>query len=389
MGLLNLKRASKEAIQRASGAPIAIDFGSASLKVLQVTGDDPPALVAAGCIETPEEIRGNIKQRLAFQIDALPKLVGALPLRGKRAVCAIPAPLTFCKHAQLPKTEGLTPDILADSMLTEQLGRDATTLVRRLIEVPGGNAKSEYICLATGREIVDKLMKAIRGAKLEPVGMHSEFEAALCAFDAVSRREPDNSAAHLYLDLGAGQTRVLIGHGAGLVFARTIAVGGFSFDKCLAAELGCSTHQARVSRLAMDDLGPRQSALQTPAHAHAGTHPNTAAAPGTPPASPGRSGASLGEPLEILTDETNMCLRYHDSMFPDRRVGSVVFVGGEARHRSLCQHIAKSLRLPAKVADPFARLAKSGAEKTIGLDTTQPQPGWTVPVGLCQCPTDL
>lgn len=389
MGLLNLKRAGKEAMQRASGAPIAIDFGSASLKVLQISGDDPPALVAAGCIETPEELRGNIKQRLAFQIDALPKLVGSLPLRGKRAVCAIPAPLTFCKHAQLPKQEGLTPEILADSMLTEQLGRDATTLVRRLIEVPGGNAKSEYICLATGREIVDKLMKAIRSAKLDPVGMHSEFEAALCAFDAVSRHEPDNSAATLYLDLGGGQTQVLIGHASGLVFARTIAVGGFSFDKCLAAELGCSTHQARVSRLAMDDLGPRPATVPAPAHAHAGAHANAAPAPSTPPAVPGRPGASLGEPLEILTDETNMCLRYHDSMFPDRRVGSVVFVGGEARHRSLCQHIAKSLRLPAKVADPFARLAKSGAEKAIGLDTTQPQPGWTVPVGLCQCPTDL
>lgn len=387
MGLLNLKRASKEAIQRAGGAPIAIDFGSASLKVLQVTGDDPPALVAAGCIETPEEIRGNIRQRLAFQIDALPKLVGSLPLRGKRAVCAIPAPLTFCKHAQLPKQEGLTPEILADSMLSEQLGRDATTLVRRLIEVPGGNAKSEYICLATGREIVDKLMKAIRSARLEPVGMHSEFEAALCAFDAVSRREPDKSPATLYLDLGGGQTQVLIGHGPGLVFARTIAVGGFSFDECLAAELGCSTHQARVSRLAMDDLGQRPSAAPAPAHAHAGAHPDPA--PSHPQAAPRRPGVSLGEPLEILTDETNMCLRYHDSMFPDRRVGNVVFVGGEARHRSLCQHIAKSLRLPAKVADPFARLAKTGAEKAIGLDTTQPQPGWTVPVGLCQCPTDL
>jgi Tfp pilus assembly PilM family ATPase len=412
MGLLNLKRASKEAIQRTAGAPIAIDFGSASLKVLQLTSDEPPALVAAGCVETPEALRGNIKQRLEFQIDALPKLVGSLPVRGKRAVCAIPAPLTFCKHAQFSRQEALTPDILADTMLSEQLGRDASTLVRRLIEVTGadraaGSGKGEFICLATGREIVDKLMRAIRAARLEPVGMHSEFEAVLHAFGYINRRVSDKQRATLYLDLGGGQTDVLIAHESELVFARVIGVGGLSLDECLAEELGCSVEHARLARLAMHDLVPRASPTPAPAPAAHAPEDDSAVlvaedrrigapAPGlspeigrTAPACAAPAGASLREPLEILTDEAGMCIRYHDSMFPQRRVADVVFVGGEARHRGLCQYIARTLRLPAKVADPFARITRAGSESPIGLDINNPQPGWAVPIGLCQCPTDL
>lgn len=412
MGLLHLKRAGNAAMQRTLGAPIAIDFGSSSLKVLQLTGDDPPALVAAGSVETPENLRCSIKQRLEFQSQALPNLIGSLAFRGKRAVCAIPSPLTFCKHAQFPRQEGMPTEVLADSMLTEQLGRDASTLVRRLIAVPGaecssGAGKGEFICLATGREIVDKLMKAIRAAKLEPVGMHSEFEATLRAFHYINRRDSDKNRATLYLDVGGGQTQVVVGHGKQLVFARTIGIGGISLDECLAKELSCPIEQARGARLAMNDLIPRGAPARAPAPNPApragesgvlvaddrrtnapipGLSPDVVEAP---PAAAAPAGASLREPLEILTDESGMCLRYHDAMFPNCRVGDVVFVGGEARHRGLCQHIARALRLPAKVADPFARVTRTGEERVVGLDINQPLPGWTVPIGLCQSPTDL
>jgi len=411
MGLLNLKRAGNAAVQRAMGAPVAIDFGSSALKVLQLSNDEPRTVVAAGCIETPENFRADIKRRIEFQIDALPGLIASLPIRGRRAMCAIPAALTFCKHAQFPRQGSMPVEVLADNMLTEQLGRDASTLVRRLIEVRGvdpSGGKAEYICLATGREIVDKLMKAIRAAKLDVVGMHSEFEGALAAFGQTKRRDADRDTATLYLDLGAGQTQVFIAHAGELTFARTIAIGGFTLDECLANEIGKPLIQARQARLAMNDLVPRSASARVTATAtppNAGDEGGVMVAedrradqpePGmspellrTAPAPAAPAGASLREPLEILTDETSMCLRYHDAMFPGTRVSNVVFIGGEARHRGLCQHVARGLRLPAKVADPLARVTRNGSEKAVGVDLTQPQPGWAVVVGLCQCPTDL
>jgi Tfp pilus assembly PilM family ATPase len=413
MGLINRKQVTNAAIQRALGAPIGIDFGTGSLKVLQLSGEETHSLVAAGSVDTPSSLLGNPRKRLDFQFESLPKLISALPLKGRRAVCSIPVPLTFCKHAQFPKQDGMPVEVLADTMLTEQLGRDASTLIRRLIEVPAhGHAgnKSEYICIATGREVVDRLMKALKASKLEIVGIHSEFEASLRAFTGVNRRTADQHSATLYLDIGTGNTQCFIGHGRELVFARTIDTGGFTLDTCLAADLACSVEQAHKARLAMGDLESR--ATREPAKAPAqvqtlhadeddggvlvaeerragegadGEKLSTRNA--TPIVSP--TSHALRETLEILTDEASMGIRYHDAMFPDSRVSEIVFIGGEARHRALCQHLAKAIRLPAKVADPFGKIEQTGNEKVVGFDPRSPQPGWTVPIGLCQSPTDL
>jgi Tfp pilus assembly PilM family ATPase len=405
MGLISRKRVARAAIHRALGAPIGVDFGTGSLKVLQLAGEGPYTLAAAGSLETPRELLESPRERLEFQFRALPGLVASLPLKGRRAACAIPAPLTFCKHAQFPRQDSMPLEVLADTMLTEQLGRDATTLIRRLIEIPesGRGGKSEYICIATGREVVDKLMKALRAAKLDVVGIHSEFEAALHAFDDVNRRAADAERATLYLDVGAATTQCFIAHGRNLVFARTIEVGGLALDRCVAEDLACSVEQAHKARLAMADLA-------THARVARGS-PHTAPAPSTgggvmveedrrvglpapgeapiPDAPPPTTNRALAETLEILTDEAGMGVRYHDAMFPDTRVSEIVFIGGESRQRALCQHIARALRLPAKAADPLARLQRAEGLKAVGVDPEDPQPGWAVPLGLCQSPTDL
>ncbi len=97
----------------------------------------------------------------------------------------------------------------------------------------------------------------------------------------------------------------------------------------------------------------------------------------------------LGEPLEILVDEVHACLRYHEAMYPGRRIDRTYFVGGEARFRGLCESVARRLRLTAQVADPLARIARTGKEPAAGVDITRSNPGWAVAVGLANSPTDL
>ena len=56
------------------GPPIAIDFGTASLKVLQIANADTPSLIAAACVPTPEELLNDPSKRMVFRLDALPKI---------------------------------------------------------------------------------------------------------------------------------------------------------------------------------------------------------------------------------------------------------------------------------------------------------------------------
>ena len=90
-----------------SPLPIAIDFGASSLKLLQLSPGDPPSLIAAASVEVPEGLRTDPAKRLEFQFQALGKLARAVPFRGKRAVCAIPAAQTFIKHMQFPRAENI------------------------------------------------------------------------------------------------------------------------------------------------------------------------------------------------------------------------------------------------------------------------------------------
>jgi len=380
------------------GYPIAIDFGVSSLKVLQVAAGEPPSLVAAACLETPEGLLNDHASRLDFQLEALPRLIRKGGFKGKRAVCAIPAWQTLCKQFQFPRSDGLTTAQLVEAAIPSQFGCDPSSLVYRVIESgserQGG--RSEAIVVAVGRDVVERLMRAIVAAKLQPVGMQSEFTATLKAFSHMHRRETDLSQNTLYLDIGAHTTKVMIAHGSRLVFARVIEVGGKALDELIARQLGCNLAEARRQRLELDrTMASAQAAAQSAASLAADPdRRGPVAAPGfvdlagaATTVAPGAT--NLGEPLEILTDEVQMCLRHHASQHPGTKIDRAIFVGGEARHRGLCAHIARALRLPAQTADPMARVARAGSEPTVGVDMRGPQPGWAVALGLCIAPTDL
>lgn len=454
--------ADKFGIKHHLGCPIGIDFGIGSLKVLQVNPTEPPGLVAAACVETPEELIRDHAKRLDFQIEALARIVRKTGFRGKRAVCSIPATATVCRQLQFPKTEGVAVSSLVAGALAQQLGCPAESIVFRHFELQSAVAstgKADVLCLAVSREWVQKLMKGLISAKLEPVGMHTEFVGVVRAFDYVNRRASDTERTTLYLDIGSGGTKLMITHGKDLVFARSLEFGGRVMDEYLCKQLKVDMAEARRQRLALDTrlaVEAAQKASEAQANASALAVPQNAAqntgqsaAPGATQAQSGgadssgstpvatatageekpatdvgafkftgdgarterRAGevapgfspdvtvlprgefhppqADLSEPMETLTDEVQMCLRYHGTQFPGRKVEKVVFVGGEARLRGLCQAIARSLRIPAQMADPMARVGRGGQEPMVGVDLKIPQPGWALALGLCLSPTDL
>ncbi|MCC6320687.1 MAG: pilus assembly protein PilM [Phycisphaerales bacterium] len=426
--------------------PIAIDFGVSSLKILQLTAGDPPSLVAAACLPTPEDFLGDPAKRFEFQFKALPKLVRSVGFKGKRAMCAIPAAQMFCKHMQFPRG-GVGVAELVRQAVPEALGCAAEALIYRhvVVENPNGAAgpaagKQEVICMAASRQFIGQMMDSIRDARLEPVGMHPECLTAVRAFEQIHRRENDASVATLYLDIAAGTTKAWVAHGHNLVFAKTIGVGGRDLDLAVARSLECDLTTARSRRLnaavlvaeavrAQGVPGARAGAAPIPPAAGCGMAMLAAAlakdatdaapkpdapadaaalaedrraprggltAPGLTMDLAGQNAAPVAppefdvrEPLEMLTDEIAGCLRYHQSLFGGRRIDRVIFMGGEARHRGLCQHIARRVKSPAHVADPLARMARTGKEPCHGVDFGAMQPGWTTVFGLGLCPTDF
>lgn len=413
-------------------SPVAIDFGSSSVKLLQIdNGGDKPSLVAAAEIEVPEEIRGNESALIDFYGREIPRAFRHGRFKGKRVVSALPSGRTLVQHMQVPAFEGASLEDAIKGQLQIQMGCAPQSIVVRALEVPDvhrkGQAGRESICFAATRETVMRYVEMLRRCKLETVGMHTETMAMVRAFDHLNRRADDLASTTLYADLGWSGTRVAITHGRHIRFARYIPFGGRQFDQAIAASLTCDLAAARAKRLeARTPLKPMDtSAIKsdeelpegmavlrhamtrargerhraaggdgghavTDEERRVGVVPSELRYQVDPDAPAGAEiGVNLAEPLETIADELSMSLRYHRALFPDRAIDRVIFLGGEARQLWLCQHLIRELRLPAQLGDPLARLAREGSVRTPGLALDQPQPGWAVACGLCIAPTDL
>lgn len=381
------KRMSKGLSLQAS-LPVAIDFGVGSLKVLQVSGVPPMSLVAAACLETPEDLLGDPARRFEFQTMALPRLMKAGGFTSRRVACAIPAGQTYCKHLQLQAGEANAIAAQVRGAVSSQMGCDPAALLYRHIDVgPVGRnttgGKTEVICMAVARDLVERVMGAVRAAKLELVGMSSEFHAVVRAMTTLGVTPDEADAPSLYLDLGAGSTKVGVAHGDKLVFARAIDLGGRHMDHAIARQTRTDLGEARQLRLALRELGG--SAANAPTTPAGGAATAVAESDWTTR----QATRALTEPIEILTDEIAMCLRYADSLFPGKRPARVTFLGGESRHTALCTQVARALKMTARAGDPIAGVARTGKEPCRGVDFSMPQPGWALVLGLALCPTDL
>ncbi len=61
----------------------------------------------------------------------------------------------------------------------------------------------------------------------------------------------------------------------------------------------------------------------------------------------------------------------------------MIFLGGQAYDKRLCQAIAQRLNLPAQIGDPLAQIERhAGSGMAAGLDRREPQPDWAVAIGL-------
>ncbi len=372
-------------LKRAKASPIALDFGASALKAMQVVPGNPVRLVDASIIETPAELIEDPMGRLAFQFEHLPELLKGRSFIGRRASCSVSAAQTLVQHVQTPADTG---DSAAASIeaIAESLGCAASQLVARSLDVTtivrGSQKRRESVCLAIPRAVVERYMGALRDAKLKPVGIHAEHIATVHAFDHMNRRDGDENITHLYLDLGATTTKVMIAHGKSMVLAKTLELSARPAVEPVAARSSVVVSEAVL--VDMDTLDTADAADAEDDERRSG-----ATAPGiTELVTDVRaSGGHHDRVLDELVDELRTAVRYHSALFPGREIDHIIFLGGCSTDVSICQRVAQALHLPAQLADPFASIERQpGAH--LPMDCSSPQPGWALAFGLTQAPCE-
>ena len=389
--------------------PIAIDCGGDRIKLLQLTrptGDEPPQVIAAGAEAVPEPARADLASRMSFAQSAVKRLLRKHAFRGRKAVFALPAAQTLVQHLDVTcdEHEDMTAQIAVQ--LQQRLGVDPARMVVRHHRVgrasPDGGARQEMICFAAPREMVRRMLELAEHCRLEVVGLHSEPPCLLAAFRQLyNRRQEDREQVNCFIDLGASAAKVVIAHGHDMVFAKHIAIGGDGMTRELARQRQIDFDQARQTRIEQAQSEQVEPASDERRHVLKADTEGGAGRTGLPMLDACADGSTTAvaappateasdEALECLIDELRLCVRYYQGLFPEAPIAKLIFCGGEAQHTQVCQRIARELRIAAQLGDPFARLTLSpDARPPLGIDLTQPQPGWTLPLGLALSGTNI
>lgn len=358
-------------------SPIAVDFGSDALKVLQVDAGDATELVAAGAAVLPEEARGDHAARLAFLEESLKTLLRSLPFRGRRAMLAIPGFQTLIHNFTMPRCDDEDVDAMVDLQLQERLGVQAARMVTRNAKTAdhhrGGSPRTDVACLAAKRDLVMGYLQLAGRCRLEVVGMHPEPIALIRALgggfapdaagpsQALARRGADADAgpATMVLDYGHATSRVLILQGERLRLARTVHAGGLHLTRQHARATGAGLLEARSARL--DE-------------AAAGAEADLSAC----------------RVSDLLVEELKLSLRHHRARHPRGAVSRLLVCGGEAACPNRLRHLGRALELPVEAFDPLAGArAAAPAAALSGLDPAAASPGWAIPWGLCHSELNL
>jgi type IV pilus assembly protein PilM len=364
--------------------PIGVDFGSDCLRMAQCqfVGNEY-RLVAAASADVPAHVKADVSARLAFFVETTRDLLAQGSFRTRQAVLALPASVMFIQHLRMAK---MTEEETRKALPWEARGKlpiDPTQALLRHVTAgeiyQDQEPKNEVIVMAAAREFVNQLLASAASARLDVIGMNVEPKALVDCFSHVHKRQADLDSTSCYLDIGSSGTRAIIARGAQIFFARTIPIGGDHFAKATALTLRISIEEAKLLRFKLSHatLAPSELVATAAAPQPSGSENSFAllgagmkaashheqqsqqlrasaeAAAGRPvPRVPKPDPQALQarqveqairEPLNKLIEELELCRRYHETTFPARLVDRLVFVGGEARQRAMCQYIASQM----------------------------------------------
>ncbi|HEY8666214.1 MAG TPA: pilus assembly protein PilM [Tepidisphaeraceae bacterium] len=426
--------------------PIGVDFGSDSLRLAQVQyADKEFRLIAAASADVPSHIRHDPAARLNFFVETTRDLLAQGKFRGREAVLSLPASVMFIQHLRLPRMDDEALKKALPWEARGKLPIDPShALIRHLVAgeiYQDQEPKSEVIVMAAAREWVNQYLALAAKARLDVVGMNVEPRVLVDCFTHIYRRKSDGEVTNCFVDIGCSASRAVISRGQQILFARSIPVGGDHFNRAVSQAMKSSFEDAKMLRIklchanpSLDEHRERQTMQPPPAPAQpaapseensfallsagigaserrqggsalAGARVPSAKADPTvaavacaiaeaplledaPIQNETREAAAkveqaCAEPLNKLISELDLCRRYYEATFPNKPVERLIFVGGEARQRGLCQQIARQMSLAAQVGDPLVRMGRiSEVGIESGIDRRQPQPGWAVAIGL-------
>jgi len=373
-----------------------VDLGSANVTLAQVRlierGSRDVRLVAVDTAKTPgfEENLGSgpssqqADRRRRFA--EVQEMLSHDHFKGRKCILALPARDCLVQPLSVPREYLENPQDIKDAINWELQDKGEMffdhpinvqeTVIQYLMTgheiYEDGLSKEEVITFGVSRDIASQYLKMARDAKIKIVGLNVEPCAVLECFSRLLRRSADMDNSYMFVDLGVTSTQVVLSRGPNMEYARKLT----------------STNGQAIEEKAEAQAQPQpQSPEDQPQSDEASVDGDQLARV--------VFDSETEEELDCLSDlvaQIQQCLNYVESVGGSKDIDRVVFTGGGAYNKGVCNELAVRLGLSGQVGNPLlgikdvnlASLPKNTTETT--ANQTKPGmlrcPDWAVAVGL-------
>jgi type IV pilus assembly protein PilM len=238
--------------------PIGLELGAEALKMIQLTEAGGRLKVAKAVrVPLPDDVKGDPDRRVAFAGAQLRQALRRGGFVGSRVVAAVPKELLHYRTHRLPP---IAPDEVPaaaridarDLFRFDPDSADVQSIDAGEIQPEGGERRREVILIAAGKKYLDDFTLALDAAGAEVVSL----DVDPCALWRAARRVPlphdgGNGGAvmpRVLLDVGAAQSRVIIGTAGVIRFVRTIDATAMAPQALAREALKCVRYHAMTFR---------------------------------------------------------------------------------------------------------------------------------------------
>jgi len=328
-----------------------LDIGSYSIKAVQLRKiQDKYQLVALGSApSTPKGLASEAESDLTALAENIKKLHQEARVTTKNVISALPEDQVFTRVITLPKLseEELTSALKWEAEQYVPIPLSEVTLAHQVIgeTTQDTRQKTEVLLVAAPNRLIDKLLKVLKTAGLNPVSLETEILAMSRSLVA-----PDSEAT-LLVDLGARATDIAIVEKGQVVFTRSISTAGEALTRAVAGALGLEAGQAEEYKKA---YGVDPGKLE------------------------GKVSQAIEPILEVIVKEMEQAIQFYQQE-KEKTVKRIVLTGGTAILPEVITLLAKKLTFETQIGDPFSRVVE---DSLLAKMPKNDLPFYAVAVGL-------
>lgn len=308
-----------------------LDVGSYIIKAVQLAkrGDKYQLVTAAVVPSTSKGLLSESEADLTALATIIKKLHQDAKIRTKNVVSAIPQDQVSVKLITLPK---LSEDELDSALKWEAeqyvpFPLSEATLAHQVVGQidEGGQPKMEVLLVATPTRLIDKFIKVLKTAGLNPVSLEMEISAVARSL------APPGSKITMVVDLGAKATDLAIVENGQVIFTHSISTAGEALTRAVAYNLGLDANQAEAYKKAY------------------GVDPNKLE---------GKITNAIDPVLEVIVKEMEKTIQYTQTK--GKGVSQIVLTGGTSSLPDIAGLLAKKLNIEIQIGNPFSQVVVDG-----------------------------